>query len=224
MLSRCPSVVGSFAAALGLQKGKSGPARGETKGRLERPERPPKGAAAAAGLPRQLGRPTAPSGRCGKAPGGRGNFFPSDLRPRLWLCAGRRNYSARSRLTDCCLRDRLVHRLTTVGSGHEPMLLGSADQRQDFRRSKHAPAQRVNSPTKPAKSASRHCRSGRLVLAPGTATAATRGCSRPPGRWLTGRHCCGAGAVGYWPTRGRSVAGWPCPATSVAAAGGSRPR
>ena len=143
MLPRWWLVVGSDAAVFGLQEGKSGPARGETKGGLERPERPPKGAAAAAGLPRQLGRPTAPSGRCGKASGGRGNFFPSDLRPRLWLCAGRRNYSARSRLTDCCLRDRLVHRLTTVGSGCEPMLLGSADQRQDLGRSEHALAQTV---------------------------------------------------------------------------------
>ena len=136
-------VVGSDVAVFGLQEGKSGPVRGETKGRPERPERPPKGAAAAAGLPKQLGRSTAPLGRCGKAPGGRGNFFPSDLRPRLWLCAGRRIYSARSRLTDCCLRDRLVHRLTTVGSGRESMLLGSGDQRQDFRRSKHVPARTV---------------------------------------------------------------------------------
>ena len=45
-------VVGSDAAVFGLQEGKSGPARGETKGRPERPERPPEGAAAAAGLAR----------------------------------------------------------------------------------------------------------------------------------------------------------------------------
>ena len=103
------------------------------------------------------------------------------------------------------------------------MVSGSGDQRQGLGRSEHALAQRVRFPGKPAKSASRHCQSGRLVLGPGTATTATRGCSRPPGHWLTGRHCCGAGTVGYRPTRGRSVAGWPFPATSVAAAGGSRP-
>ena len=103
------------------------------------------------------------------------------------------------------------------------MVSGSGDQRQGLGRSEHALAQRVRFPGKPAKSASRHCQSGRLVLGPGTATTATRGCSRPPGHWPMGRHCCGAGTVGYRPTRGRSVAGWPFPATSVAAAGGSRP-
>ena len=67
-----------------------------------------------------------------------GIFFPVNLCPRLWLCAGGRNYSARNRLSDCCLRDQLVHRLTTVGPGGAPMVLGSGDQRQGLGKSEHA--------------------------------------------------------------------------------------
>ena len=66
-----------------------------------------------------------------------GIFSLVNLCPRLWLCAGHRNYSARNRLSDCCLRDQLVHRLTTVGPGGAPMVLGSGDQRQGLDKSEH---------------------------------------------------------------------------------------
>ena len=67
-----------------------------------------------------------------------GIFSLVNLCPRLWLCAGGRNYSACNRLSDCCLRDQLVRRLTTVGPGGAPMVLGSGDQWQGLGRSEHA--------------------------------------------------------------------------------------
>ena len=65
-----------------------------------------------------------------------------------------------------------------------------------------------------AHSGFRHFSSRLLVLRPERAAAATGGGFGRQGRWLAGRHRCGAGAVGYRLAGARLAADWPSPAAS----------
>ena len=71
-----------------------------------------------------------------------------------------------------------------------------------------------------AHSGFRHFSSRLLVLRPGRAATATGGGFGRRGRWLAGRHRCGAGAVGYRLAGARLAADWPSPVASRPAAGG----